>query len=142
MTRGHKGCSSILQEDGEAEEDAAEERGQAEGGVGHEDSSGTLVVGAAAATASRGSTAETGDGDLGCSRCSAAVGWGRGAGGGRGSVALDGGLGTAGVVLAVESVSHVRLQEVVVETYRHALWQLLSPLQLSTQLLPHCEQMK
>ena len=72
-------CSSILQEDCEAEEDAAEESGQAKTSVGHEDGAGAALVATVVAVAgtSLGSTTEARDGD---GVCSYAVGasWGRG----------------------------------------------------------------
>jgi hypothetical protein len=97
--------SSILQEDGEAEEDAAEESGEAETSVGHEDGASAALVAAVVAVAgtSLGSAAEAGDGD---GVCSYAVGasWCRGGrhGGGEGGVASVRFLSTAWVVLAVE----------------------------------------
>jgi hypothetical protein len=67
--RGEITGSSVLQEDGEAEEDAAEDSGKAQTSVGHEDgASAALVVGvvvgvAAVAVASLRGTTEAGDGD-------------------------------------------------------------------------------
>jgi ferric-dicitrate binding protein FerR (iron transport regulator) len=104
--RDTSGCSSILQEDGEAEEDAAEESGEAETSVGHEDGASAALVATVVAVAgtSLGSTAEAGDGD---GVCSYAVGssWGGGGrhGSGEGGVATVRFLSTAWVVLAVES---------------------------------------
>jgi hypothetical protein len=100
--------SSILQEDGEAEEDAAEESGQAKTSVRHEDrASGALVATVVAvAGTSLGSTAEARDGD---GVCSYAVGasWCRGGrhGGGEGGVASVRFLSTAWVVLAASALA-------------------------------------
>jgi hypothetical protein len=101
-------CSSILQEDGEAEEDAAEESGQAKTSVRHEDRASAALVATVVAVAgtSLGSTAEAGDGDGVCG-CAVGASWGGGGrhGGGEGGVASVRFLSTAWVVLAVDRVS-------------------------------------
>jgi hypothetical protein len=92
-----------LQQDSKAQKHATEERGKTKSSVGHEDRASTILgvgAGAAAATTGRSSAAETGDGDL-ARGSRAALGCARGARGGGGGVALEGALGTAGVVLAV-----------------------------------------
>lgn len=102
---GYCVCRDFLQQDGKAEENAAEDSGEAETGIRHEDGAGTLVVivvAAAAAASGLGATkASHWNGVGGSTR--------RGSGGGHGSrqrsVAPVGFLSTARVVLTAGTLA-------------------------------------
>lgn len=97
-----RGClGSVLQENGEAEEDAAKDGSEAQTGIGHEDGAGALVVvvvvaALAGASGLRAAKASDGDGVLG------GAGWRgrRSHGRGQRAVATVWVLGTARVILA------------------------------------------
>lgn len=93
--------SSILQEESEAEEHAAEQDSHARGSTGDECARGGTALVASRSASLGGATTEASDGDLVCG------GTGGGLCGGHcaqeGGVAEEGRLCTAGVVLAVET---------------------------------------
>jgi hypothetical protein len=119
--------SSILQEDGKAEEGGSAEGCHAQSSVGHVGDT-RVGVGRARAGCSLGA-AEASHGDL-CGSVGAGGACGRG-GGDRGVTAVRV-LSTAGMVGTVETISSDQGRFQVDATYRHLSEHVLSPLQPAT----------